>query len=176
MRQERREKRQAEIEACAYEILEKQGLEGMSMAAIAKRAKASMETLYNWYGDKNGLYSALVARNSTEVLEVLKRVEASDNAPREQLRTTAIALLQMVTGPKAIALNRAAIEDRTRRLGPRLAASGRSMVGPQLAVLIVAWRDSGAVGFADPQEATRVFVNLLIGDHQIQRVTGAVPP
>lgn len=175
MRQTKKEERRIEIENAAYEILEKQGVQGFSMAAIAKQAKASMETLYRWYGDKNGLYSALVVRNSQEVLAILEAAEALEISPREKLRTTAVALLSMLSSSKAIALNRAAIEDKTRTLGPLLSNSGRSVVGPRLAKLILAWRESGALDFADPKEATLVFINLLVGDHQVQRASGAAP-
>ncbi|MEQ8740678.1 MAG: helix-turn-helix domain-containing protein, partial [Hoeflea sp.] len=63
MREETRAARQAQIEQAAYEVLEEKGYAATSMLAIAKRARASNETLYNWYGDKTGLFRALVVRN-----------------------------------------------------------------------------------------------------------------
>jgi len=176
MRQEKREKRQAEIEAIAYEILENKGFEGLSMAFLAKQASASLETLYRWYGDKNGLFSALVMRNSNEIVATMDAAQESEGSAEDKIQTTAAALLTMLSGEKAIALNRAAVSDKTGTLGQLLSASGRSVVGPRLAGLLIDWRDSGAVTFDDPREATRLFVNLLVGDHQIQRVTGVVPP
>lgn len=172
MRQEKREKRQAEIESTAYEILERKGFEGLSMAHLAKEAGASMETLYRWYGDKNGLFSALVMRNSKEILVILDEAQAAEGSAEGKVKTTSAALLAMLSGEKAIALNRAAVQDRTGTLGQLLSASGRSVVGPRLAGLLMSWRDVGAVSFDDPGEATGLFVNLLVGDHQIQRVTG----
>ena len=176
MRQERKEKRQAEIENAAYEILENKGFEGASMAMLAKQANASMETLYRWYGDKNGLFSALVLRNAKEVLAILDQAEAAAASPHKKLQTTSAALLTMLTGAKAIALNRAAVSDKTGTLGQLLSQSGRALVGPRLATLLIGWRDSGAVAFDNPKEAAVLFVNLLVGDHQIKRVTGVAPP
>ncbi len=176
MRQEQKEKRQSEIEAAAYELLEEFGFEGTSMAMIAKRAKASMETLYNWYGDKSGLFAALVARNATDVITVLEAAEQADGSPKDKVRTTAVTLLTMLTSPRAIALNRAAINDTSGALGALLASSGRSNVGPRLARLISLWKDDGALDFDDLREATAVFISLLVGDHQIRRATGAIPP
>lgn len=176
MRAERKEKRQQEIEAIAYKLLEEQGFEGTSMAKVAKGAKASMETLYSWYGDKNGLFSALVKRNSLTVLAILDRVNAAGDPPEEKIKAASIALLSMLTDPKAIALNRAAISDTSGTLGPLLAQSGRSVVGPRIAQLMVQWRDTGALAFEDIPEATAVYISLLVGDHQIRRATGAIPP
>ncbi|WP_237352646.1 TetR family transcriptional regulator [Rhizobium leguminosarum] len=34
------------------------------MLDIAKAAKASNETLYRWYGDKNGLFQTMVESNA----------------------------------------------------------------------------------------------------------------
>ena len=52
------------IEQAAYELIDEFGYDGISMLKIAKRAKASNETLYKWYGDKKGLFSALVETNT----------------------------------------------------------------------------------------------------------------
>lgn len=48
MREEKRSLRQQQIEAAAYEVLEAKGYGGTSMLGIAKQARASNETLYNW--------------------------------------------------------------------------------------------------------------------------------
>ena len=72
MRDEARTKRAEEIEAAAYRLLEERGYDGLSMQAVAKAAKASNETLYRWYGDKLGLFSALIAGNTATVGAVLE--------------------------------------------------------------------------------------------------------
>ena len=72
MRYENRSIRQDQIEQAAYTVLDAKGYGGASMLAIAKAAKASNETLYNWYGDKTGLFAALVRRNAAEVKALLE--------------------------------------------------------------------------------------------------------
>ncbi|MCP4433742.1 MAG: TetR/AcrR family transcriptional regulator, partial [Gammaproteobacteria bacterium] len=54
-REEIRSARQYRIEEATYELLAESGYHACSMLSIAKRAKASNETLYRWYGDKVGL-------------------------------------------------------------------------------------------------------------------------
>ncbi len=47
-----REDRQDAIAAAAYRLLEQHGFAATTMQAIAREARASMETFYRWYGDK----------------------------------------------------------------------------------------------------------------------------
>ena len=71
MKEENRLKRQGEIEQAAYALLREDGYGNISMLKVAKRAKASNETLYRWYGDKLGLFGALVAKNAEEAKRLL---------------------------------------------------------------------------------------------------------
>jgi AcrR family transcriptional regulator len=47
---ERRER----IEKAAYDVLAETGYKGASLLLIAQRASVSNETLYRWYGNKQG--------------------------------------------------------------------------------------------------------------------------
>ncbi|MBA68689.1 MAG: hypothetical protein CML30_07420 [Rhizobiales bacterium] len=80
----------------------------------------------------------------------------------------------MLTGERAIALNRAAAADPTRRLGKALAQNGRSLVMPLIRDLIVAESKAGRMSVRPPDEAVEWFLALLIGDLQVRRVTGAL--
>ena len=167
MRQENREKREAEIAVAAYKLLEEKGYPSVSMLMIARAAKASNETLYRWYGDKRGLFLALVTRNTDEIRRTFLELP-----PQPDLRTALSqigpVLLGMVLGPRAIALNRAAAGDPSGALGDALAQAGRGVVGPMLADLF-----KGA-NVTDPRAATELYISLLIGDLQIRRVIGVL--
>ena len=167
MRPENREKREAQIVEAAYGLLEEKGFDGVSMLGVAKAAKASNETLYRWYGDKQGLFMALVARNVAEFETRLAQKSRGDTLA-EQLAKFGPALLGMLLGPRAIALNRAAAADGTGALGKALALGGRDVVRPRL-VALMAELDASEV-MAD------LYMTLLIGDLQIRRVTGALAP
>ena len=79
MRDDTKSNRREEIEAAAYAVLERKGYAGATMAAIAKDARASCETLYKWYGDKTGLFRALVIRNAEEVRARLEQASAQED-------------------------------------------------------------------------------------------------
>ena len=61
-----RSQREVAIHAAAYDLLARHGYGGTSMLRVAQAAKASNETLYRWYGDKDGLFTAMVRANAGE--------------------------------------------------------------------------------------------------------------
>ena len=172
MKLENRERRAAEIEAAAYELLEKKGFDGLSMQAVARAAKASNETLYRWYGDKTGLFKALIRGNAASVNDA---ISTDDTQALKQLEAIGAVLLSMLLGPRAIALNKAAAADATGELGRALAEEGRNAVAPHIADLMNRALEQGDLSGA-PSEMTETYFALLIGDLQIRRVTGALEP
>lgn len=172
MREEKRSIRQQQIETAAYKVLESKGYGGTSMLGIAKQAHASNETLYNWYGDKQGLFQALVTRNADEVKQHLQDELETDNDALSILGTLGPKLLDLLTGDRAVALNRAAAADSSGELGAAISQSGREAVFPLLKKVLERARDDGQLTFDQPADAVGLYLDLLIGDQQIRRVIG----
>ena len=164
------EHRRKKIEDAAYKLLIEKGFKATSMLAVARLAKASNETLYKWYGDKIGLFAAMIEQNTKTVEAELIKVRTEGKPGLDALDTVGRTLLKMVTGDRAVALNRAAAGDPSGRLGVLLAKQGRSRVAPQIAELIQQIYGSDV----DLQKCTETYITLLIGDLQIRRVTGAM--
>lgn len=175
MREEKKSLRQQQIEDAAYEVLEARGYGGTSMQGIAKQARASNETLYNWYGDKQGLFQALVTRNAEEVKEHLESELETDHDAISILGTLGPRLLNLLTGDRAVALNRAAAADSSGELGATLSKAGREAVFPLLERVLLRARNEGALIFDNSGEAVALYLDLLIGDQQIRRVIGRLP-
>lgn len=175
MRDETKAPRQAAIEDAAAELFAEKGFQGTSMLAIAKRAKASNETLYRWYGDKVGLFRALVERNAAEVRTRLEADLTEDRSAAEALRDLGPTLLSLLLSERAIALNRAAAADISGALGAALTEAGRGSVAPLIARLMLRGRAEGWLTFEDPAEAVALYLSLLVGDLQIRRAIGALP-
>jgi len=172
MREEKRSIRQQQIETAAYKVLESKGYGGTSMLGIAKQARASNETLYNWYGDKQGLFQALVTRNADEVKQHLQDELETDNDVLSILGTLGPKLLDLLTGDRAVALNRAAAADSSGELGAAISQSSREAVFPLLKKVLERARDDGQLTFDQPADAVGLYLDLLIGDQQIRRVIG----
>lgn len=176
MREQARAARERQIEEAAYAVLEEKGYATTSMLAIAKRARASNETLYNWYGDKTGLFRALVVRNAAEVREMLQDGLDSNEPPLAVLQALGPRLLALLIGPRAIQLNRAAAADPTGELGAVISRSGRETVGPLIGELLARVREDGALEFDNREESVALYLSLLVGDLQIRRAIGHQPP
>lgn len=172
----RQNARRAAIEDAAYEVLLADGYKAASVLAIAKRAKASNETLYRWYGNKQGLFAALVERNAQAAKEMLDDALAQDRAPLEVLESLGPILLRLVTSERAVALNRAAAGDvhDTATLGQALADGGRNALMPRIATLFELASQTADLHVDDADEAADVYISLLLGDVQIRRATGAL--
>lgn len=178
MRPEKQAERRRDIEAAAYALLAEKGYRGTSMLAVAKRAGASNETLYKWYGSKHDLFRSMVEANSREVTQVLRDGLGDGDDPLEVLRMISPRLLGLLVGEKAVALNRAAVADasETGVLGRTLAEAGRETVAPLIADVFARARADGALDYAEGDDIAGTYIGLLIGDLQIRRAIGVLRP
>lgn len=175
MRDDKRQARMREIEAVAYELLAEQGYDGTSMLAVAKRARASNETLYRWYSDKKGLFASMVRANADAARAALDHVEPAGLSPLDRLHRLAPVLLGMLLGERAISLNRAAAADATGDLGRAIAEGGRESILPLLAGVMEEAVAAGEVVPPKEGDIAPLFMHLLVGDQQIRRVIGTLP-
>lgn len=173
MRDEARRQRKAQIEAAAYTLLAEKGFQNMSMLAVAKAAKASNETLYRWYGDKTGLFQALIESNADRVADRLKEQLGGATDPSDALTELGPLLLGMLLSDRAVALNQAAASDATGAVGKVLAEQGRGKVFPLIVSLFEHLRERRILA-GDAGELASLYIDLLVGDLQIRRATGAL--
>jgi AcrR family transcriptional regulator len=174
MRDETKAKKQEQIEQAAYALLEQYGYEGISMLKIAKQAKASNETLYRWYGDKKGLFYALVESNARHVKAFLQNKVGDQGPALETLDELGPILLDLLLGDRAVALNKAAAGDPSGELGKALAKSGRDEIVPLIAKTFDRLCVEEISPPAEPAKMTELYLRLLLGDLQVRRVTGAI--
>jgi len=175
MKDSNQKTRRAQIEAAAYHVLADKGYKGASMLAIAKQAGASNQTLYRWYGTKQGLFSALVRKNSEGIANALTLALETASDPLQSLRIVGTDLLVMLTGERAINLNRAAAFDATHsgELGQAIADQGKSRIAPLITQIFANCVKTGALT-GDPHLIADIYMRLLIGDVQIRRVINSI--
>ena len=177
-----RDARAQEIEAAAYLLLEEQAFARVGMQAIARDAHASNETLYRWYGDKIGLYRALIERNGEQVGEAMEEAQAQGGRGCALLHAVGPVLLTMLLGERSTALYRAAAEDASGVLGQALAELGRDFGVPRLNAVMAEAQAAGELAqqrdgaSVTPDELTEIWLSLLIGDLQSRRMIGAIAP
>lgn len=174
MREERRAEREARILDAAFAELLERGYRGTTMLAVAKRAAASKETLYAWYGDKQGLFTALVRSNAASIETMLSEALAKEASPLETLQRLGRLLLSLLLGERAVAINRAAAADVADggTLGQALAEGGRARVLPLICQVFLKARNAGLLRFEDEQQVAETYLGLLLGDLQVRRIIG----
>ncbi len=172
MRDDKKQDKHEAITTAAYALLADKGYVGASMLSIAKAAKASNETLYRWYGDKRGLFETMARDNAQGIRHRLEQALSDDQDAMEALEQIAPLLLSMLLDDRAISLNRAAAADPSGELGAAISAGGRDEIVPLIRTLIDRLPIKGTEGL----NPTDVFVTLLVGDLQIKRAIGALPP
>ncbi len=171
------ENRRHEIMDVAVALLATHGYRDTTMLQIAQRAGASKETLYAWFGDKPGLFEAIIQRNAKKVQTVLARHLEGDASTERVLREFGNALLSMLISESAVAINRAAISEvhSDPALARALVHSGREATLPGLVRLLDQRRRQGELKMKSASQAAENFLGLLLGDLQVRRLLGVLP-
>jgi AcrR family transcriptional regulator len=167
--------RRGEVLDAVLELLA-EGRDALTMSAVARRASCSKETLYKWFGDRDGLLTATVQWQASKV-----RTGAYDSgrldsvALRVSLEAFAAAWLKVISSRTSIALNRVAVSHAgsgKSNLGQIVLANGRFAIGERLKPLLEAARDVGLLAFDDTEMAFRTFFGLVGRDVQIRLLLG----
>lgn len=167
--------RQGEVLDAALSLLVSMG-DKLTMTALAREASCSKETLYKWFGDRDGLLTATVQWQAAKVrVPVLDRAHMDRNAIVQSLEQFARDLLTVLTGETSVALNRIAVThagaDKSG-LGAIVLENGRRAMGRRLKPVLEAGRDVALLKFADSEEAFRTFFGLVVRDVQIRLLLG----
>ncbi|MFC5504999.1 MULTISPECIES: TetR/AcrR family transcriptional regulator C-terminal domain-containing protein [Hyphomicrobiales] len=148
----------------------------LTMTAVARRASCSKETLYKWFGDRDGLLTATVRWQAARVRAGRYDRPTLDIATlRDSLKGFAATWLTVISSPTSIALNRLAIghaASRKSNLGGIVLANGRFAIGERLRPVLEAGREAGLLAFEDSETAFRSFFGLVGRDVQIRLLLG----
>ncbi|MFF8801415.1 MULTISPECIES: TetR/AcrR family transcriptional regulator [unclassified Methylobacterium] len=153
-----------------------EGDDPLTMDAVARRASCSKETLYKWFGDRDGLLVATVRWQASRVHAGREAVGALDAGTlRDILRDFAASWLAVIASRTSVALNRIAIADagsRKSNLGGIVLANGRFAIGERVKPVLEAGRAAGLLAFDDSEAAFRTFFGLVGRDIQIRLLLG----
>jgi AcrR family transcriptional regulator len=148
----------------------------ITMTAVARRASCSKETLYKWFGDRDGLLTATVRWQASKVrVAPVDRARIDMSSLTASLEQFAANWLSVISSDTSIALNRLAVSHagsgRTN-LGAIVLENGRFAMGRRLKPVLEAGRDAGLLRFGDTEMAFRTFFGLVARDVQIRLLLG----
>ncbi|WP_454012621.1 TetR/AcrR family transcriptional regulator [Aquamicrobium terrae] len=169
--------RQRDVLDAVLRLLVEEG--DLTMAAVARRARCSKETLYKWFGDREGLLTAAVRWQASKVrvmpvdagnLDLVSLTESLEGFARDWL--------QVISSDTSIALNRVAVSHTASargNLGAIVLENGRFALAGRLKPLLEAGKRRGHLAFEDSETAFRTFFGLVGRDVQIRLLLGDWP-
>ncbi len=160
----------------ALRLLIEGGEKALTTAGVARAANCSKESLYKWFGDRDGLLAAMISHQAAKVRAYEPAGEKlSDEDLRAHLTTFVRDLLDVLSGEVSLALNRLAIGQASReggKLGQMMLERGRGPIGKRAMALLDAGRRSGLLDFKDGSEAYLSLYGLAVGDLHVRMLLG----
>lgn len=171
--------RQNAVLDVALNLLVEGGGGALTTARIARAANCSKESLYKWFGDRDGLLAAIIEYQAGKVrLPEAATLPENVAAFRGSLERFALDLLNVLSGDVSLALNRLAIGQASREdahLGRLVLERGRRMIGLRAGALLEAGRAQGLIAYDDGEEAFGTLYGLIIRDLHVRRLLGDPP-
>lgn len=168
-------RRNAVLES-ALVLLVDGGERAITTAGVARAANCSKESLYKWFGDRDGLLAAMITFQASKVRAEPQPLGAAGLvALRAQLVGIATNLLKVLAGDVSIALNRLAIGAARRDaavLGRLVLEHGRRPIETRLSALLEEGRAAGLIAFDDVREAYRTLYGLVVRDMHVRLLLG----
>nr|WP_316654862.1 TetR/AcrR family transcriptional regulator C-terminal domain-containing protein [uncultured Gellertiella sp.] len=163
----------------ALRLLVAGGEKALTTAGVARAANCSKESLYKWFGDRDGLLSAMIAYQASKVRTLESDGERLTAASlKERLETFARDLLAVLSGDVSLALNRLAIGQTSRdgsKLGELLRERGRRQIDRRARALLDAGQRAGLLFFADGEDTYRTLYGLIVSDLHVRMLLGEPP-
>ncbi len=165
----RSERRRAMIEAAEALFLE-QGYEATTVGAIVKRSGGSLATLYELFGNKQGVLRAIIELRNEQDRCPRFGQDCHTSKASELLRAYAHRLYAHVTSPRAIALKRIVITEALR--DPEFARALYEDIHlpsvRELASIFSQLNDAGRADIDDPMAAADLFFAIVMSDAQLR--------
>jgi AcrR family transcriptional regulator len=168
--------RREEIIEAAIDAFCENGFSRTSMLDIATRARASKETIYAWFGNKEKLFETILHEHYDKVLsESMPEKDLAD--PRAFLIYAARAILTLLSSPRIARLMIVTLAEGPKfNAGLRILVE-RSMIGrPEFIAQFERWRALGLMHFEqDAEQIFSVFVSMARGEWQDRLILGLIP-
>jgi TetR/AcrR family transcriptional repressor of mexJK operon len=162
----------------ATELFLAQGYGSTSIEAVAQQARVAKRTFYTRFGDKPGLFAAVVHRIVERLRPPADFALFEGNTCEEVLLRLARLMLRAALTPQALALSRLLLTESSRF--PELTAVvARERAGAdvvlQVGAMLEREKQAGRLGFDRPQFAAEHLIQMVIGQPQ-RRALGLGAP
>lgn len=172
----RREERRKSILDAAENLFLEQGYDRVTLGAIVRRSGGSLATVYELFGNKQGLLRSVVYRRRDEGMDGLLDIPHGET-PAETLRRYAHKCHAFVTAPRSIALLRIVIGESLRHpeFGREFHEDMNSGPAGQLTACFREWTAQGKAAIDDPDAAVQLYFAMVMCDAPLKTMLGAEP-
>ena len=151
-----------------------EGYSGVSVDRIIATIGGSKRTIYSYFGDKEGLFTAMIEQLCEENVSPLTHIDLKHNPLKEALTTIARIFLDVVLSPRTIALHRLIVAEALRT--PKAAKSFFD-AAPSTAYNCLSgyftWAEgAGLISPGNAHTRAVIFLDALTGDLQLRCLLG----
>ena len=164
------ERRKA-ILAAAQKVFLERGYANASIDAVVELAGGSKATVYQQFGNKEGLLGALVTEGAEELAHLVHELPLA-GALDESLRAFGRGYLGLIMRPERLALFRLTIGEcgRVPEIGDVFYRTGPQTVAKYMTEFFRSVAAAGLIETSDPERTANQFIHALRGDLYLQNL------
>lgn len=165
--------REALLEAAAAIFFE-QGYSATRIDDIIERTGGSKRNIYDQFGNKEGLFTAIVSDHAGRAIATLSLDELAPGGLRPMLLAFGRQLIDISLSPALLGVYRIATAEYARfpDLVRRFYELGPGLASATLAKVLAAAQARGEIGPCDPRAAADHFVGMIRGNVHLQVMLG----
>jgi len=173
-----RENRRAAILEAAAQVFFEQGYAATSIDAIIERIGGSKRTIYNEFGSKEGIFTALVSESADTAVAALSVERFDAGNLSEVLLEFGRRLLSIYMSPAVIGVYRSIMTEAPRfpELAKAFYDKGPGRASDRLAEVLEEAKTRGEIQLGDCHSAADHFVGMLRDNLHLQVILGLRPP
>ncbi|WP_192499122.1 TetR/AcrR family transcriptional regulator [Skermanella pratensis] len=162
-------RRRAILDAAWTLFLEK-GFERTTLADIIALSGGSRSTLYEAFGDKDGLFETVITLKCEEFVERFRNIPFRDGDPERALTDFGMNFVQGILSPDSPKIMRLLIAnaDQLPRAIDAFLKGGPAVIKGILADYLGSATARGELRIADAEQAAATFMGLLHGDQYLK--------
>jgi TetR/AcrR family transcriptional regulator, mexJK operon transcriptional repressor len=170
----RTREKQKHILDIATEMFLRSGYEAVSLDDILSRVGGSKTTLYSYYGNKEGLFTAMVESRCQEVLKVMGEIDIVNMDPKTGLNAIGCRFLITITTPQVRAFYRMMVAEAERHpeLAAKFFASGPDTMRRLVQQNLEHWQRNGMLRSGSAATLAVQFLGLMMGHFSMKSLLG----
>ena len=174
----RRYDRRHSVLDAAEQLFLEQGFDRVSLGEIVRRSGGSLATVYEMFGNKQGLLRAVVERGREEGLQGIEEIGRDHEPPSEILRQLALRYHAFATSSRTVSLMRLVIAESLNdpEFGRAFDSDMKAKFVEPLAESLRIWTAEGKARVDDPEAAAELYFSTILCDAPLKALLGTSCP